>query len=121
MFALLGMCALAIDVGSWYQQKRSLQSGADAGALAGAACLPVELVAGHHGGRQRVRQERRRRLAQLPVSDHLRHQRLDHRHRHPKPSPSFFAQVFGHSSVTVKATAKATDDATPAAARCPGA
>ncbi|HYW28675.1 MAG TPA: pilus assembly protein TadG-related protein, partial [Gaiellales bacterium] len=40
MFALLGMCALAIDVGVWYQQKRAVQNAADAGALAGAATLP---------------------------------------------------------------------------------
>jgi hypothetical protein len=40
MFSLLGMCALAIDVGSWYQQKRAAQSAADAGALAGAESLP---------------------------------------------------------------------------------
>jgi hypothetical protein len=26
MFALLGMCALAIDVGSWYQGKRATQN-----------------------------------------------------------------------------------------------
>jgi len=42
MFALLGMCALAIDVGSWYQQKRLVANAADAGALAGAASLPAD-------------------------------------------------------------------------------
>ena len=41
MFVLLGMCALAIDVGLWYQDKRAVQSSADAAALAGASQLPV--------------------------------------------------------------------------------
>src|SRR5437879_1509201 len=41
MFVLLGMCALAIDVGIWYQDKRAAQSTADAAALAGASQLPV--------------------------------------------------------------------------------
>lgn len=41
LFALLGISALVIDVGYWYQQKRSLQSAADAGALAGAVSLPA--------------------------------------------------------------------------------
>src|SRR5512142_1489260 len=41
MLSLLGMCALAIDVGTWYQQKRAMQHAADAAALAGAATLPT--------------------------------------------------------------------------------
>jgi Flp pilus assembly protein TadG len=39
---LLGMAALVIDVGSWYQADRKLQTAADAGALAGAQHLPTE-------------------------------------------------------------------------------
>jgi hypothetical protein len=38
--AMLGMCALVLDVGSWYRTKRQLQSTADAAALAGAQGLP---------------------------------------------------------------------------------
>jgi Flp pilus assembly protein TadG len=41
LFALLGVCALAIDVGSWYQARRAAQASADASALAGAAQLPA--------------------------------------------------------------------------------
>ena len=41
MFAVLGMCALAIDVGVWYQQRQSAQAAADSSALAGAAFLPT--------------------------------------------------------------------------------
>lgn len=42
LVALLGMCALVLDVGSWYRTKRRLQSTADAAALAGAQQLPKD-------------------------------------------------------------------------------
>ena len=37
---LLGLMAIAIDVGAWYQAQRNLQASADAAALAGAQDLP---------------------------------------------------------------------------------
>jgi Flp pilus assembly protein TadG len=40
--ALVGMAALVIDVGSWYQADRKLQTAADAAALAGAQELPLD-------------------------------------------------------------------------------
>ena len=40
LMTLLGMCALVIDVGSWYATDRRAQSAADAAALAAAARLP---------------------------------------------------------------------------------
>jgi hypothetical protein len=40
--ALCGMAALVVDVGSWYQADRRLQTAADAAALAGAQELPLE-------------------------------------------------------------------------------
>ena len=40
--ALVGMAALVVDVGSWYQAQRKLQTAADAAALAGAQELPLE-------------------------------------------------------------------------------
>jgi hypothetical protein len=39
LFVLLGVSAMAIDVGSWYQQRRQAQDAADAAALAGASLL----------------------------------------------------------------------------------
>ena len=41
LVVLLGVCALAIDVGFWAQGKRATQNSADASALAGAAFLGV--------------------------------------------------------------------------------
>jgi Flp pilus assembly protein TadG len=40
MAALLGMCAFAIDVGSWFTSQRHLQAAADAATLAAAQDLP---------------------------------------------------------------------------------
>jgi Flp pilus assembly protein TadG len=40
MAAVLGMCALVLDVGSWFRTHRRLQGTADAAALAGAQFLP---------------------------------------------------------------------------------
>jgi hypothetical protein len=40
--ALLGMCALVLDVGSWFRADRATQATADAAALAGAQALPVD-------------------------------------------------------------------------------
>ncbi len=38
--AVMGMCALVLDVGAWYRQHRHQQAVADASALAGAQALP---------------------------------------------------------------------------------
>lgn len=38
---LVGMAALVVDVGSWYQADRKIQTAADSGALAGAQHLPT--------------------------------------------------------------------------------
>jgi Flp pilus assembly protein TadG len=40
MIALLGISALVVDTGYWYREKRQLQAGVDAAALAGAEALP---------------------------------------------------------------------------------
>jgi Flp pilus assembly protein TadG len=41
---LVGMAALVVDVGSWYQAQRKLQTAADAAALTGAQELPLNLT-----------------------------------------------------------------------------
>jgi Flp pilus assembly protein TadG len=45
MMGMIGMAALAIDAGSWYQVQRRAQSAADAAALAGAQDLPTSTTA----------------------------------------------------------------------------
>ena len=121
MFALLGMCALAIDVGSWYQQKRSLQSGSRR-RRAGGRRLP----AGRAGRRpprrppaSSARTSTGGSLSYQPSTTFVTNDSIIV--TATKPSPSFFAQVFGHSSVTIKATAKATVVQTRRRRACRGA
>jgi hypothetical protein len=44
LVVLIGMAALAVDVGHWYRTKRRLQGTADAAALAGAQKLPGDIA-----------------------------------------------------------------------------
>ena len=107
MFAMLGMCALAIDVGSWYQQKRSLQSAADAGALAGAAYLPISWsAAGNAAAGEYAKNAAGDSISYQPSTTFVADDSITI--TATRPASSFFAQVFGHGKITVKATAKAT-------------
>ena len=47
LMVLVGMAALVVDGGSWYQADRRLQTAADAAALAGAQHLPTEQTQAH--------------------------------------------------------------------------
>jgi Flp pilus assembly protein TadG len=107
MFAMLGMCALAIDVGSWYQQKRSLQSAADAGALAGAAYLPISWsAAGNAAASEYAKNASGDNISYQPSTQFVADDSITI--TATRPASSFFAQVFGHGKITVKATAQAT-------------
>jgi Flp pilus assembly protein TadG len=107
MFAMLGMCALAIDVGSWYQQKRSIQSAADAGALAGAAYLPISWsAAGNAAASEYAKNASGDTISYQPSTQFVPDDSITI--TATRPASSFFAQVFGHGKITVKATAKAT-------------
>ena len=108
MFALLGMCAMAIDVGSWYQVKRNLQNDADAAALAGAGVLPAGWSAAQTSaasnfsknaktGETAVYQNTKTLVANDTVKVTV-----------SRPAPTYFAKMFGIGSVHVTATASAT-------------
>ena len=53
---IVGMAALVVDVGSWYQAHRHLQTAADAAALAGAQELPNQSLAADRRARLDGRQ-----------------------------------------------------------------
>ena len=109
MFGLLGMCALAIDVGSWYQEKRSAQSAADAGALAGAAFLPVNWSSAQSQGGQRVRARTRRAATPPPTRRQTTFVANDTiQVQVTRPAPAYFARVFGKTTINTVVTAKAT-------------
>ena len=113
---LLGMAALAIDVGSWYQTKRHDQAVADAAALAGAQALPDDpaqatTLALDYANKNGFN---------LPTndvsvtSDLVANDTINVSFTHP--SPTIFAGVLGINSVTIGATASARSDL-PGAAR----
>jgi hypothetical protein len=107
MVALVGMAAAVLDVGSWYRADRKLQANADAAALAGAHELPedtskAELTAVDYAGRNDggvTAGNVSFRTTAVPndtievVAE--------------RPSPGFFAKIFGFDSVDVNARAVA--------------
>ena len=109
MVVLLGIVALAVDVGHLYAERRHMQNAADTGALEAAArCFENDT-----GWRPRPRERHSprptivvpMRSARLRVN--LTPQRLAvHRHRH-REHPNVFRRVFGIPRSTVAATAKA--------------
>jgi hypothetical protein len=107
MLGMLGMSALVIDAGYWYQAKTHLQSAADAGALAGADSLAsgwnsattsagtvVSLnVTGATASYQQA--------TTFSPNDSIVVTAT-------RTEPSFFARLFGHDTINVSVTAKAT-------------
>jgi putative Flp pilus-assembly TadE/G-like protein len=111
LIVLLGMSAMAIDVGTWYHEKRALQAQADAAALAGAQVIPDDpgqatalaidyasknggvLTAGGITFTKDV-------VANDTINVHM-----------SKKAPGFFSRVLGISSVDVGARASARTDA----------
>jgi len=108
MFSLLGMAALAIDAGSWYQTKRSLQADADAAALAGASQLPISWSAAQTAAQAEYANNGQ-------GSDSVTYQNTSNLTSNDtvtvttsRANPSFFAKLFGINSATITATSKAT-------------
>jgi hypothetical protein len=105
---LLGMAALALDVGSWYREKRQLQATADASALAGAQMLPestddaralaIEYANTKNGGSLDD--------SGITFSDGVTaHDTINV--SLSAPAPGFFSKLFGLDTVTVGAHASA--------------
>jgi Flp pilus assembly protein TadG len=108
MMVLLGACALAIDVGSWYQAKRAAQASADASALAGASQLP----AGWSYAQTAATGEF---TTNKGASDTATYQNVTVNASNDsvkvtvtRPSSSYFAKLFGIGSKSIKASATAT-------------
>jgi putative Flp pilus-assembly TadE/G-like protein len=107
LFGLLAMCALTIDVASWYQGKRATQNSADAAALAGAAFLGVDWpTARSHATSEFTKNKATGDTAtytqtttfvpndtiQVTVT---------------RSAPTYFAKLFGKSNVTIVSTSRA--------------
>jgi hypothetical protein len=111
MVVLLGFAALVIDVGSWYRAHRSAQSTADAAALAGAQALPdtggastlaTQYAtknggsAGSPGGSPQIT------ITQQGYEPDTITVKVT------RPSPGFFAKIFGSAFGTVSVSGTAT-------------
>jgi hypothetical protein len=111
MVVLLGFAAMVIDVGSWYRAHRSVQATADASALAGAAVLPdtgsattlANQYAAKNGGSG----------SGLGSGPQITFTQSDYEMdtitvKVTRPSPGFFAKIFGSAFGTVNVSGKAT-------------
>jgi Putative Flp pilus-assembly TadE/G-like len=104
LIAFLGLAALAIDLGSFFQQQRQAQSAADAAALAGAQELPTSTVAATSQAQSYVTQN-------LPGSNTpgITYNSTSSQITVTvsKQVPSFFGQTLGLTSANVSARAVA--------------
>ena len=105
---LLGMAAMAIDVGQWLVARRSLQAAADAAALAGASRIP-----GGMSGAQSTAQAQYVKNGQAgdtvdiqPATDGTQNDSIVV--TASRSIPSIFAGVLGIGSETISASARAT-------------
>jgi secretion/DNA translocation related TadE-like protein len=105
LVVLLGMAALVLDVGTWFQAQRQTQAAADAAALAAAQALPQSATTARtlaqqyltkNGGGTANVSVRRSFVADDTVTVTVSRQ-----------APGFFARVFGIDAVDVNAKATA--------------
>jgi Flp pilus assembly protein TadG len=108
MLGVLGMCALAIDVGNWYQQKQALQAAADAAALAGASELPAGWSAAQGAANHSYSRNGKAsdvltvtQASTLTANDSVTVTAQ-------RQASGFFVRVFGITSVSISASARAT-------------
>ncbi len=108
MFSLLGIAGVTIDVGSWLQSRQSLQAAADAAALAGASQLPsgwgtAQSTAAAEFGKnsQAGDSASYANSSDLTTNDSVTVTAT-------RSAPTYFTKLFGFSTVTVTAQARAT-------------
>jgi Putative Flp pilus-assembly TadE/G-like len=108
MLSLLGIAGATIDVASWYQSKQSLQAAADAAALAGASQLPSSwgmaqsTAASEFGNNSRQGDSATyANASDLTGNDSVTVTAT-------RSAPTYFTKLFGFSSITVTAQARAT-------------
>ena len=110
MTVLLGASALAIDVGSWFKARRTLQAQVDAAALAGAQALPGD-TAQARGLAIEYASTNGTSLNPSGVTFSSQFSPDDTISVQMKaPTPGFFSKLFGLDSVTVEAHAAARTD-----------
>lgn len=104
---LMGMAALVLDVGSWYRAHRQAQATADASALAGAQVLPDTAAATALANQYSAKNSVAGASAPQITLSQQGFEADTIQVTVTRPSPGFFAKLFGRSSVTVKGRATA--------------
>jgi hypothetical protein len=104
---LMGMAALVLDVGSWYRAHRQAQSTADASALAGAQALPDTAAATALANQYSAKNSTGGASAPQITLSQQGFEADTIQVTVTRPSPGFFAKLFGRSSVNVKGRATA--------------
>ena len=109
LVVLLGMCAMVLDVGSWYKADRDTQSTADAAALAGAQALPEDPATARQLAQQYA--DKNGGLGSGTISISSKVVPNDTISVSVKRSaPGFFSKVVGVNSVAVGSTAVARSE-----------
>jgi Flp pilus assembly protein TadG len=108
MLSLIAVAGAAIDVGSWYQAKRSLQNAADAAALAGASQIPNSWSAATSTAAAEYTKNGKpgdttnyANTSNAAAGDSITVTAT-------RQAPTYFTRVFGFMGVTITATARAT-------------
>jgi len=108
MMGLLGAAGLVVDLGYLYQAKRSVQSAADASALAGASQLPAgwsyaqsAAASNYSKNGKAVDSVVYQNTTSLASNDSVKVTAT-------RPSPTFFIKLFGFGSANITASATAT-------------
>jgi hypothetical protein len=114
LVVILGMAALAIDVGSFYQAQRQAQSAADAAALAASQDLPTSTNAAANDGT--TYGLRNFPTSTVVVTPNYKNNSSQVQVKVTAQTPTFFGQLFGITHATVSATAVAGGDGTSAPA-----
>jgi Flp pilus assembly protein TadG len=115
LVVILGMAALAVDVGSFYQAQRQAQAAADAGALAASQDLPTSTNAASQDGTTYA--QKNFPSSTVAVTPDYNGSTTNVQVKVTAQTPTFFGQIFGMTSATVSATAVAggNGSAAPAA------
>src|SRR5581483_3985755 len=107
--AIVGMAAFVVDAGSWYQVKQQVQAAADAGATAAADDLPSNPTQAATDAQAYV--NKNISGASATVTTPYNGSSSAVKVTVSKSAPTYFAKIFGISSVSVTASAAAKANA----------
>jgi Flp pilus assembly protein TadG len=108
MLSLVGMAAMAIDVGTWYQARRSIQSAADAAALAGASQLPAGWSNAQTAAQAEFAKNSKTGDSAVYSNVTVNASSDSVTVTATRPTASYFAKEFGIGDPNISATARAT-------------